>query len=1125
MSAITLSDHFARAVWIGADAARDEGESSRSVRPRLDVDAAFLSTIRDGVRQVARDLLFTRYGVPQDGRHRMFPTAGDVLRGESTEAVWTMAGARRVTTTTLNVLMTNILESQTVPHGVGLDIFSDYENLWSLTDITTDDLRAFDLRGHSADGATYPLLPEQVALMVALARGPSLSKMEFRSRDSTDVIEMSPPDGPHASFSWVVSTMGSGKTTMVLNAACFHVQDGWDACRSNFDTWRQNPVNGYASVRPGNAEQLARAVVVVAPAHLYQQWRSHIQRDKPNIALVQVVSAPPVFATEDSLATKLVHALRDAGASPDAPRIILCTVDTFVRAFCRLDASGITRTHKNCKIGAAALVMDELAVWANYCHGTSRTYVRDALSIPFLTAYRMYGITATPVRALTEEMVKMNATTFFKNLFFSDPNIRTLRLQGQDAKSLARERDTWRLFCAYNPAPELQISASRAATRFMPTHVQFENVMLPFNMTFNAFFNAEKASRTNESASLPMMRNAHLYGTTWPKLSLQVGQNHSTLEDIVDRHTYMSYAAALASPMWYAASVVRDLAPLCTDQARVAEATNEVQTRWIASNDRDVMMNRMLRSAVRDAVAYGMCAVCHSTFSTASTTHGNACCGSLMCNACIQIHGAQTIQAQEGARTQCAVCTFPSPDVKQLDPATLSLRDIAIERPTFAAALRHVLKVLLADGRRKILIFCNAHAGNSLAAWNRAAFGLQMQLFASVNVPHAVRDMKQCAIPSACRIVDDASNFELSGLDLGFCDAIIALGKLKNDQQAFSRALRMSAVPSAQQRDLRIVRVDFETPRLTLRVGIENVTTIAIHHVPSLTSKSDVSLAFSVIEVDKPKNTTRLRLTFTSANWSDGGALLDLPKTGDASTCTAALEYHHNNAWMPYIIRTDRVRREIIAALEARARNLVSNVKDALVEVGDGAGPSAIAAVTAVAVPPVVPPSTQPPPAYNNFIADVSDACVLGVEMFEDALRREQNADEDEHENMNAYNLNFIKPKDISFLFVPAILDNAAYSEVEVSLPPIASIETNRTFRMTFIFKERIVCDCVPDDADALQIELDGANVLHAEWMRSRDRAPATIAPLTRARNVRIALVVPHGDNAHTLSTTAVFDE
>lgn len=35
-----------------------------------------------------------------------------------------------------------------------------------MTEIATDDLRQYDLRGRGADGEQYALLPEQVALMV-----------------------------------------------------------------------------------------------------------------------------------------------------------------------------------------------------------------------------------------------------------------------------------------------------------------------------------------------------------------------------------------------------------------------------------------------------------------------------------------------------------------------------------------------------------------------------------------------------------------------------------------------------------------------------------------------------------------------------------------------------------------------------------------------------------------------------------------------------------------------------------------------------------------------------------------------------------------------------------------------
>jgi hypothetical protein len=65
-------------------------------------------------------------------------------------------------------------------------------------------------------------------------------------------------------------------------------------------------------------------------------------------------------------------------------------------------------------------------------------------------------------------------------------------------------------------------------------------------------------------------------------------------------------------------------------------------------------------------------------------------------------------------------------------------------------------------------------------------------------------------------IIDDDAGSILSGLDIGFCDALVALGCISNEQQAFSRVLRMGT--RGARHVAHIVRVAFEDPEVLVRL-------------------------------------------------------------------------------------------------------------------------------------------------------------------------------------------------------------------------------------------------------------------------------------------------------------------
>jgi len=76
-----------------------------------------------------------------------------------------------------------------------------------------------------------------VALVWLVTRGPSLSKTRIGEHTYT------PPKGSCSSFSWITSTMGSGKTIVALSVVLYAIGPGWEEARSNIGEWANRAVN------------------------------------------------------------------------------------------------------------------------------------------------------------------------------------------------------------------------------------------------------------------------------------------------------------------------------------------------------------------------------------------------------------------------------------------------------------------------------------------------------------------------------------------------------------------------------------------------------------------------------------------------------------------------------------------------------------------------------------------------------------------------------------------------------------------------------------------------------------------------------------------------------------------
>lgn len=1024
------------------------------------------------IRQLGQRLLVAR-GVPDDAPvGAMFAMSGSDTRDWDTENVWGMDGMRRVITPTRNVLLTNIMDSQTVPKEAALRIECDCAHLRFLARVKAKDLQHVALDGAGEDGAPFELTPEQVALVLTLVRGASPSRFRFfnirppqdeptakRRRDEGDVVKFGPATAEHPSFSWVVSTMGSGKSTTVLHAACAHIEGLWASCRDTFPSWNRMRVNGMECMpRPGTSICVARVVLIVAPSHLIAQWERVIRRTKSNVQL-DVVTSDASDANRQR--TLLGHALRRHAETPervDEPWIVLTNEKQFVLA-----TRNTQDRRDDCEVGVAALVLDEFGAWAPRAMGSRPDKAADPP--PFISAFRTFAVSATPASALTSADVNsMSSTNHMKLWLYADPFCASITVSGKPTESLRRARGMWTRFVCSAPAPELQRACGESAAERMPPEVDLEVVRVPHDLHLGTFIALATDEYNEDAARLEntcFERGAYGGGQTLfgiRGLKKVFSEPRATLTDI---QTAMEYAAVRSydKQSWRRipatvkerrAAAHAALAPKCTDEMWTAKMENE--------RFADTVLDAVDAGLVRYVASVAKrvrCASCGAV--PAADPRVNLCCTSIACGAC------------HAAFPSCWCCTVPA-KVRSAQP-----RPFCDMRGTpLVHALHEVMKRFGLMQRKKLCIFTASAMLPAESIVRTAAEGTGIRVFARAdgNAQTIIDAVRDATTPAACHFSDHAiENASLSGMDMGFCDGVIVVGYLSNEQQAFSRVLRMG---TAVVDCVKIVRIAFDEPAVDVEM-IRADTSAMLYHVPTLSAQH--VLATKGLAFSSP-------VGFGATTF---GTLADVARDIDG---TVRLSVSNGD-------------------VEAFARDFRGG--------GDKGAPRAVAAPIAL------------PPPNPDFIAGILDACVaqhmhdevLGIgAMFDfDADAFDAPAGHDAPD--------LVLPTSFRCEVRPADGAGASYAQFEIEMPPVKWITgclvTKRSMHVDF--EHTIACDCVPEDAGGVIIAFDRPDALTARWLQLGTKTPSAKRPLTQASIATFTVTVPKEGGSVTFTADVLLDD
>lgn len=410
-------------------------------------------------------------------------------------------------------------------------------------------------------------------------------------------------------------------------------------------------------------------------------------------------------------------------------------------------------------VGPSCVVIDEVTEMSNFF---PRASTRDAWLPP--TVYRTFALSATPWSIFDADIGR--GASFVKQFLYEHPFQQVVN--NPKRINIARAK-----FVFGNPIADVQISNSMSAARMMPGSVDIENVAVCNRSFLRAFLRASPSSTPHQhwgvslaSASgraLELIKYAGSSGAaapgTWGRgapgapvpLRAVLRELASFHRSIVERHERNAVLYG-APPIQHA------------DFTEGVSAKEFEHDMALYSTFDDV------ERSYRTLAAFPFsCAVCGKQLS-ADEAHVSTCCFAASCEA------------------HAAPCACADPLVDE--------------------AKRRV-DALVREGCRKILFFfCDPFIANhDPRTWPYIG-----AFMARLGHPHAnctsdhTEEFERFRNATGVMLLalrDSSKSATLTGLDMGYCDAIVAFGRPQNEQQAYSRPLRMTATPRPV---LRIVR-------------------------------------------------------------------------------------------------------------------------------------------------------------------------------------------------------------------------------------------------------------------------------------------------------------------------------
>lgn len=690
------------------------------------------------------------------------PLAGAAFAEERTDLdVWSLTEARSVAVPVRSVILHNVLCNLAGRPARESELTEDQGDLAALR---AADTAGFLTRAADEHGRVFDVFPEQLALAVAIEAG--ATRTTFRERGAARAW-YAPGRQPTASFCLLSSAPGSGKTSIVILAALHAVGEGWEEASRTFQQWRARPINNDPDApvkRAGDSTTLARAAIIVVTDSTFGQWEGALR------ATVRLLDDAPVISTDP---------LRHMKQKPETAMVAVVKAGVMTEYF-----------KSGWQVGCVFLAMDEITVQVQNLPTGKKPGEK-----PFPSIYRTVGMSATFAKLFeqnpgnigsnrTNPFFSHGAGNFLKMLLLPRPERQTVPKDKEERTSM------WRRVALATVAPAVQIALSTKVAGHMRPRVVVHNVRIAAKTVYDV---------TGEP----------IHATAAVRLKL----GHIT--------SAIQWAAHLMCP--FQRSDGPSPAVVAAVQARYATwASDDLRASRVAT--RTILLERM-RSSVQGYRGFGedpgstLDAIIEShrpetRYDLGLTTHIRAldaeltgqrpdtacsrCCktarlsDTFACGACCAILCASCAEETAGEQG-CAYCTAAgAPEDVYAEAAAGKLG--------LTGALHWALKSAFSGDIKRVILF--GPSDNPPEAVKSACVRAGVELVSEC-VEFPASDSKVVLYLGDGKFFQD----RLTGINLGGAEAVIVLNRMSDEQQAFSRALRMVASGSPPTSDLNIFRI------------------------------------------------------------------------------------------------------------------------------------------------------------------------------------------------------------------------------------------------------------------------------------------------------------------------------
>ena len=494
-------------------------------------------------------------------------------------------------------------------------------------------------------------------------------------------------------------------------------------------------------VRPGVKLRPSRVAIIIVPAPVANQWELAIRANLPKGHYFTMVTDGKGMSRSR---LPLVLGMLKGTEKPSIVLVVLqssCAIALY-RSKCLNQIGDMS------DMALAALVVDEAPLVASMVAG------RNAGNMEWPPIFRTVMLTAQPIKLLSSDRLRGSSVTALKALIFENPGIGTTR----GAKMMKRRRDAFIRFSLADSAVCVQRELSAAASARMPAKINLQNVWLP---------------STSLRDLAPCLCTSFLGNiNSWAHgLAYMMSMRGGVTRD--------ARFMARASPVEEVATLVGDI----TEAMRTYDKPDNLP---IELAELEALSGRLRER---------LCAACHPAAPNAATVV-LACCGNLLCEE----------HAHVNSSTGCAACS-PTLEASNLD-VLRSTHCVGVH-----CAMGHVLRVLLHEGHTRIMLLLSRDAVHLMSKRRNDDIKGAVKLAApNAAVVDCANDEDALALFNGAEgasiimltdsIFDDS--MAMTGVDLPQCDAVLAVGRMKNEAQAYSRALRLSPNPRPE---LPVVRI------------------------------------------------------------------------------------------------------------------------------------------------------------------------------------------------------------------------------------------------------------------------------------------------------------------------------